>query len=164
MSNITFYDRSLSLPHYLTISGSTGVPPSTLPSTTGSNRTNHSPVKHVASPTRSSASTTDGNLLIMILIPAFLVLIAVICLFGYLVICRKRSTETASAQVQHGSGYFVLHASKETSGNSICAYVRAWPSGQGAALVSRRSRVQVLLPATGWICLRWPRIQLLHAL
>lgn len=90
MSNITFYDRSLSLPHYLTISGSTGVPPSTLPSTTGSNRTNHSPVKHVA---------TDGNLLIMILIPAFLVLIAVICLFGYLVIYRKRSTETASAQV-----------------------------------------------------------------
>ena len=91
MSNITFYDRSLSLPHYLTISGSTGVPPSTLPSTTGSNRTNHPPVKHVASP--------DGNLLIMILIPAFLVLIAVICLFGYLVICRKRSAETASAQV-----------------------------------------------------------------
>ena len=41
----------------------------------------------------------DGNLLIMILIPAFLVLIAVICLFGYLVIYRKRSTETASAQV-----------------------------------------------------------------
>ena len=97
MSNITFYDRSLSLPHYLTISGSTGVPPSTLPSTTGSNRTNHSPVKHVASPTRSSASTTDGNLLI--LIPALLVLIAVICLFGYLVICRKRSAEIASAQV-----------------------------------------------------------------
>ena len=96
MSNITFYDRSLSLLHYLTISGSTGVPPSTLPSTTGSNRTNHSPVKHVASPTRSSASTTDGNLLIMILI---LVLIAVICLFGYLVICRKRSAEIASAQV-----------------------------------------------------------------
>ena len=154
MSNITFYDRSLSLPHYLTISGSTGVPPSTLPSTTGSNRTNHSPVKHVASPTRSSASTTDGNLLI--LIPALLVLIAVICLFGYWVICRKRSAEIASAQVQHGSGYFVLHASKETSGNSICACVRAWPSGQGAALVSRRSRVQVLLPATGWICLRWP--------
>lgn len=80
-------------------SGSTGVPPSTLPSTTGSNRTNHSPVKHVASPTRSSASTTDGNLLIMILIPAFLVLIAVICLFRYLVIRRKRSAETASAQV-----------------------------------------------------------------
>ena len=41
---------------------------------------------------------------------------------------------------------------------------RAWPSGWDAALVSRRSRVQVLLPATGWICLRWPRIQLLHAL
>lgn len=92
MSNVTFYDRSLSLPHYLTISGSTGV----LPSTTGSNRTNHSPVKHVASPTRSSASTTDGNLLIMILI---LVLIAVICLFVYLVVCRKRSAEIASAQV-----------------------------------------------------------------
>lgn len=108
MSNITFYDRFLSLPHYLTISGSTGVPPSTLPSITGSNRTNHSPVKHVASPTRSSASTTDGNLLIMILIPAFLVLIAV--LFGYLVICRKRSAETASAHVKRGSGYFVLHA------------------------------------------------------
>ena len=33
----------------------------------------------------------------------------------------------------------------------------------GAGLVIRRSLVQILLPATRWICLRWPRIQLLRA-
>ena len=33
-----------------------------------------------------------------------------------------------------------------------------------AGLVIRTSRVKILLPATRWICLRWSRINLLHAL
>ena len=40
----------------------------------------------------------------------------------------------------------------------------AWPSGQGAGIVIWRSRVQIVLPTTRWICLRWSRIQLFHAL
>ena len=32
-----------------------------------------------------------------------------------------------------------------------------WPSGLGAGLVIQRSLVQILLPATEWICLRWSR-------
>ena len=35
---------------------------------------------------------------------------------------------------------------------------QAWPSGWDAGLSIRRSRVRFLLPATAWICLRWPRI------
>ena len=40
------------------------------------------------------------------------------------------------------------------------ASVAQW---QDAGLVIQRSRVQILLPATRWICLRWHRIQILHA-
>ena len=39
-----------------------------------------------------------------------------------------------------------------------------WPSDQGVELVIRRSRVQIFLPATRWIYIQWPQIQLLHKL
>ena len=39
-----------------------------------------------------------------------------------------------------------------------------WPIGLGAGFVIRRSRVQILLPATRCICVWWSQIQLLHAL
>ena len=39
-----------------------------------------------------------------------------------------------------------------------------WPSDKGAGFVIRRFRVQILFLATGWICLWWSQVQLLHAL
>ena len=52
----------------------------------------------------------------------------------------------------------------EINENITVVMEAAWPSGQGARFVSRRSRVQILLAATRWICVWWSQIELLHAL